>query len=283
MPHITLLGQTLELEPSRQLAAFYHRILEAPSGAEAEALAYGPKSPITPAGHTGEGLPIWGREQLVTPEWAYLQDAVARCRAARGELDVAGILRAPTWSVAEAARSLGIAEASVRHLVQVGELVAVGGDGRGGAGNGYRLDRRTVEALQTRRASRAAGRVPALYGLVGAADGRQVVVAVRGPDGGLVDGELVGDATAERTEIVWPEWTEALVKIEVPGKAGGAPSRTGRAFRIIPQHGEPTRRLYPDEGCRLEVVGRFQQIGHWNNRDRAREAFDEFKKGARRG
>jgi hypothetical protein len=273
--HTTLLGQTIELEPSRQLAAFFARILAAPSGAEAEALAYGPKSPITPAGTSPEGLPIWSREQLVLPEWAYLQDAVARCRAARGELNLPGIMSAPTWSVAEAARSLGVSEESIRHRVHVGDLVALGGTGTGGAGNGYRIDRRQVEALTTRLAAASSGRVPALYAREGTNGAAQIVVLVRGKDGELVDGERVGDATAERTELVWGEWSEALVQLGTASKA--------RAFRLIPQHGEVTRRLYPVEGCGLEVAGRWREIDRTNNRAEAGRMIDEFRKGVRRG
>lgn len=274
--YTTLLGLRLEVPVTAELERYYNRILAAPSGVDAEALAYGTVEgvvhPLTPVGRNPDGLPIWSAETLRDPRWPYLQDAVARCRAAHGELDVGSIMAAATWTVAEAARSLGVSEQTVRLLVREGDLPAVEVDGR------HLIDRRVVEAHTTTgtRAGKTE-RVPALYvraGTIGAAD---VQVFVIGTDCRPIKGELLSSVDGV-DELVFPEWHEAAVLFGKGDKC--------RAVQIRPHHGRAASKFGLDG---LAVVGRVEIIDKWNNRGEAVEAYKVFVaafsdgKGRRRG
>lgn len=273
--YTTLLGHRLEVTLTSELEKFYDRILAAPSGADAEALAIGAvegvSHPLTPAGRSPDGLPSWSAATLRDPRWPYLQDAVARCRAAHGELDVGSIMSAATWTVAEAARSLGVSEQTVRTLVRDGDLPAVEVDGR------HLIDRRVVEAHATTgtQAGKTA-RVPALYvraGTIGAAD---VQVYVIGSDCRELQGELLASVDGV-DELVFPEWHEAVVLFGKGEKC--------RAVQIRPHHGRAAGKFGLDG---LAVVGRVEMIDKSNNRAEAAAMFETFRtafaaKGARRG
>lgn len=260
----TLLGLTLDLEADDKLERFYDQILACPTGEEAETLAYGPENPLAEDVAPG-ALPVWTAAQLRDPRWAYLQDAVARCRAAAGELDLASVMRAATWDVAEAARSLGVVENSVRVLVRNGDLPAVQAGGR------YLLDRRAVEAYaaQGTRQGTAAGapvRVPALYIRAGRRHEATLTVIVTDAAGQAVDGELLTDVDGAE-EAVIPSWAEAVIAWGTAGKL--------RAVRVRPAHGRAVSRFGV---AGLEVVGRVELLDRTNNRAEAADMLTAERK-----
>lgn len=265
----TLLGLTVDLEADDKLERFYDQILACPTGAEAEDLAYGPENPLAEAVAPG-ALPVWTPAQLRDPRWAYLQDAVARCRAAAGELDLASVMRAATWDVAEAARSLGVVENSVRVLVRNGDLPAVQAGGR------YLLDRRAVEAYaaQGTRQGTAAGapvRVPALYIRAGRRHEATLTVIVTDAAGQAVDGEITCDVDGTE-EAVIPVWAEAVIAWGTAGKL--------RAVRVRPAHGRAVSRFGV---AGLEAVGRVELLDRTNNRAEAADMLAAERKRVGRG
>lgn len=263
MRHVTLLGLALDVDVDRKLERFYDRILAAPAGRDAEDLLYGADNPLADA-LTPEGLPIWTGPQLRDSRWAYLGDAVARCRAAHGELDIASVMGAATWDSSEAARSLGVTEMSVRRLVAAGDLPSVMISGR------HMLDRRAVEAHAT--AGTRAGkveRVPALYLRSGQIDDARLVAVVIGPDGRLTTGDLVR-AIDKIDEVVIDAWIEAVI---LWGKGDKA-----RAIHVRPAHGRPTTSVGLDS---LEARGRWELLDKTNNRGEAADMLGRLKARAR--
>jgi excisionase family DNA binding protein len=275
--YTTLLGQRVDLDVTASLEKFYSRILAAENGAAAEALAYGAdpsiSHPLTPIGRNAEGVASWSAETLRDPRWAYLQDAVARCRAAHGELDVGAVMSAATWTVAEAARSLGVSEQAVRKLVADGDLPAVVIDGRN------LIDRRVVEAYAT-TGTRAGSteRVPALYARIGASGPAEVLVCVVGPDGREMTGELLSSVDGV-DELVFVGWARAAVRYGKGGPVGGGADKC-RGAVIEPRHGRAARTFGLDG---LAVVTRAEVIESANNRAAAHALFDAFKSEVRRG
>lgn len=275
--YTTLLGQRVELDVTANLERFYNRILAADSGAAAEALAYGADPavahPLTPIARNPEGVASWSAETLRDPRWAYLQDAVARCRAAHGELDVGAVMAAATWTVAEAARSLGVSEQAVRRLVADGDLPAVVIDGRN------LIDRRVVEAYATTGTrTGSTDRVPALYARVGASGPAEVLVRVIDADGRELAGDLLSSVDGV-DELVFTGWARAAVRFGRGGKVGGGADKC-RAAIIEPRHGRAARTFGLDG---LAVVTRAEVIESANNRAEAHALFDAFKSEVRRG
>lgn len=264
--YTTMLGRVLELEDKpAKLATFYAKILACETGAAAEDLAYGPKNPLAVA-HNVAGLPIWTAEQLRDPRWAYLQDAVARCRLAAGELDLESVMRAASWEVAEAARSLGVTPASVRQHIDTGALPAVQVAGR------WLLDRRAVEAFSGvggRGGPRPAS-VPALYIRAGVRGEAGVGAIVVNSDGVELEGDLRHDLDGVEERVV-EAWDEALITAGTAGKL--------RAWRVRPAHGRAVLRLGV---AGLEVVGRIEIVDKTNNRGEAAEMLAGFKADLRR-
>jgi excisionase family DNA binding protein len=267
MRYATLLGHVVDVETDGALERFYDQILAAENGTAAEDLAYGAKNPLAAGLARGEhDLPIWTAAQLRDPRWVYLQDAVARCRAAHGELDVASVMRAATWDSAEAARSLGVTEASVRRLVADGDLPAVSISGR------YMIDRSAVEAFVTAgtRAGRT-DRVPALYLRAGTIDGARLVAAVVG-EGVSDPGYTLHTSVDGVDEITVTSWREAVI---LWGKGDKA-----RAVQIRPAHSRPANRIAFDS---LAAVGRWEIIDKTNNRGEAQQMLvDAFGRGGMR-
>lgn len=272
--YTTLLGLRVELDVTTALEKFYDRILAAEDGTAAEALAYGTDPsvahPLTPLSRNQDGLPNWSAMTLRDPRWTYLQDAVARCRAAHGELDVGAVMSAATWTVAEAARSLGVSEQAVRKLVSDGDLPAVMIDGR------HLLDRRVVEAHATTgtRAS-STDRVPALYARIGATGAAEVIVRVVDAAGREMTGDLLSSVVGV-DELVFVGWARAAVRY---GK-GGAGGDKCRAAILEPRHGRAARTWGLDG---LAVVTRAEVTASANNRAEAHALFDAFKSEVRRG
>lgn len=267
--YTTLLGLQIELRLTGELERYHDKIAAAEGGAAAEAMAYGTdpavKHPLTPIARNMDGLPSWSALTLQSPEWAYLQDAVALCRARHGELDVGSVLRSATWTVAEAARSLGVNEDAVRVAVRSGQLPAVQAEGR------YLLNRRTVEAHETTgtRAGRTE-RVPALYVRAGTVGEAALIVHAVDAQGAPVDGELLGsvDGVDER---VFEGWARAVIHW---GRAGQA-----RAVIVRPAHGRAATKYAIDS---LGAVGRFELEDKTNNRGEAAAMLDAFKAEIRR-
>lgn len=251
MRYMTLLGQLVDVDVDTRLERFYDSILASPSGAAAEDLLYGPTNPLAAGLELRDGLPVWTAAVLRDPRWTFLLDAVARCRAACGELDVAAVMRAATWSTAEAARSLGCSEVNVRALVASGALPAVTAAGR------HMLDRTAVEAYDGVRRAAERGRVPALYVRAGTRGDARLVVVVLGEDGRELAGELLGGAD-DVEELVFAGWAEAVV---LAGKGDKA-----RAIHVRPLHGRPATG-FGLEG--LEARGRWEILDRTNNREEA--------------
>lgn len=253
MRYTTLLGLVIDVPVDAQLERFYDRILGSASGRAAEDLAYGPENPIQHA-RTPEGLPIWTAAELRDPRWAYLQDAVGRCRAACGELDLGAVMAAPMWSVAEAARSLGVHPVNVRKLIASGELPAIESGGR------YLIDRAAVEAhASTGTRAGATTRVPALYVRAGSRGPANLVVVALDDDGRPAADELLRSADGV-DEVVIADWREAVI---LAGKGDKA-----RAIRVRPAHGRAVSAFGLDG---LEARGRWELIDKTNNRSEAAE------------
>lgn len=265
--YTTLLGLQLELELTPDLEAFYDRILACPSGEAAEEIAYSLDNPLAPGivdGPMVAGLPVWTVEQFRDPRWHYLQDAVARCRAACGELDVASVMRAATWSTHEAARSLGVSAEKVRAAARTGDLPAVQVAGQ------YMLDRRVVEAhASTGTREGKTTRVPALYVRAGTRGEASLVVVAVDDQGRPVEGELrmvEGEGGREVEERVIPEWTEAVIAWGTAGKL--------RAVRVRPAHGRAVSSFGIDG---LEARGRVELLDKTNNRAEASAMLTAFQ------
>jgi len=252
MRYTTLLGQFVDVDVDAILERFYDSILASPNGAAAEDLLYGPTNPLAAGLELRDGLPVWTAAVLRDPRWTFLLDAVARCRAATGELDVAAVMRAATWSTAEAARSLGCSEVNVRALVASGALPAVTAAGR------HMLDRAAVEAYDgVRQAGHRGTRVPALYVRAGTRGDARLVVVVLGEDGRELAGELLGSVD-DVEELVFAGWAEAVI---LAGKGDKA-----RALHVRPLHGRAATG-FGLEG--LEVRGRWEILDRTNNREEA--------------
>jgi len=252
MRYMTLLGQLVDVDADPRLERFYDSILASPNGGAAEDLLYGPANPLAAGLELRDGLPVWTAAVLRDPRWTFLLDAVARCRAACGELDVAAVMRAATWSTAEAARSLGCSEVNVRALIASGALPAVTAAGR------HMLDRAAVEAYDgVRQAGHRGTRVPALYVRAGTRGDARLVVVVLGEDGRELAGELLGSAD-DVEELVFSGWAEAVF---LGGKGDKA-----RALHVRPLHGRAAAG-FGLEG--LEVRGRWEILDRTNNRDEA--------------
>ncbi len=264
MRYMTLLGQLVDVEVDAGLERFYDSILAAPSGGAAEDLLYGQTNPLAAGLELRDGLPVWTAAVLRDPRWTFLIDAVARCRAACGELDVAAIMRAATWTTAEAARSLGCSEVNVRALVGSGALPAVTSGGR------HMLDRAAVEAYDgVRQAGHRGTRVPALYVRAGTRGDARLVVVVLGDDGRELEGELVTSG-GEVEELVFEAWAEAVF---LAGKGDKA-----RALHVRPLHGRAAAG-FGLEG--LEVRGRWEILDRTNRREDAAELLQAIKVKAR--
>lgn len=264
MRYMTLLGQLVDVEVDAGLERFYDSILAAPSGGAAEDLLYGQTNPLAAGLELRDGLPVWTAAVLRDPRWTFLIDAVARCRAACGELDVAAVMRAATWTTAEAARSLGCSEVNVRALVGSGALPAVTSGGR------HMLDRAAVEAYDgVRQAGHRGTRVPALYVRAGTRGDARLVVVVLGDDGRELEGELVTSG-GEVEELVFEGWAEAVM---LAGKGDKA-----RALHVRPLHGRAAAG-FGLEG--LEVRGRWEILDRTNRREDAAELLQAIKVKAR--
>lgn len=178
-----------------------------------------------PGAATLDGRALWTADTLRSPEWAYLSDAVARARAGAGGLDVAAVEDAATWTIRDAALSLGVSEQAVGAAIASGDLPAVKVRGV------FKLDPRVVRAHVPKRAAGRTSRVPALYAHVGDHAGAELRVVVRAQGGGLHAGELLSSIDGVDT-LLWTDWSEAAV---LWGRSGVL-----RAARLRPAHGVQT-------------------------------------------
>jgi excisionase family DNA binding protein len=269
MRYTTLLGLAIDEPTDPAFERFYNRILAAPNGAAADDLLYSADNPLAAGLEQRDGLVNWTSERLRDPAWAYLADAVARCRAACGELDVGAIMSAATWDTAEAARSLGCSPANVRYLIDRGELPAVVAGGR------YMLDRRAVEAFAPTSSRGKTDRVPALYLRAGTRGAANLVAVVVGRDGAELEGELVRSVDGI-DELVFEDWREAVV---VAGKGQEGHDRA-RALHVRPAHGRAASAFGLDG---LEARGRWEIVDKTNNRAEAVDMLGAFKARAKGG
>lgn len=257
MRYTTLFHIPLDLDLAPDIEDFYRAILATPSGREAEDLLYSEENPLHDPKHKLRGHPVWTADTLRSPEWAYLSDAVARVRAAHGELDVSAVEGAAMMSLADAALTLGISHQAVGLAITRGEIVGVK------VGGTWRVDQRSVDAY---RATHAKGgrttRVPALFARVGnGPKGASLVVAVS-HKGRWTSGDFRGSTDGADT-LVWPEWSEAVVLWGRGDKA--------RAVRLRPASGGAPEEI-AFEG--LYARGRWERVGDVeNNRARAVEMY----------
>lgn len=267
MRYTTLLGLPLdlEIETGDAFERLYNKILGSPNGTTADDLLYSAENPLAADLEQRDGLVNWTADRLRDPRWSFLADAVARCRAACGELDVGAVMSAATWDTAEAARSLGCSPANVRYLIDRSELPAVVT-----GGNRYMLDRRAVEAHAP--ASTRTGktdRVPALYLRAGTRGAANLVAVVVGRDGAALEGELVRSVDGV-DELVFEDWREAVI---VGGKGQDGHDRA-RALHVRPAHGRAASSFGLDG---LEARGRWEILDKTNNRAEAVDMLGRLK------